>query len=338
MSAKRTGMICVLLIVVLIWPHSMASAGQRINNRDSLTIEIATFLEETVLPFKEVYTLAAKSECEVYLGEEFPVYRSTDDAGIERVTSNARPIVQDNKVVGIIEYSYSASGYSFAYWEKPAVGMEMIQYPVLVNIRGKLKIVDAREFGIETDIVVDNPTDSLTKLCLNLPNDPAGKEKGEKSVPDHYSLAVPTVYQTTPYNCWAACVASVTNYFKGTTYSDSQIATDEGLFYGAGMYSTKSALEHKSVSVSSVYSSLSSSQVMSWTYAGAPIVAEFDYGSSNTHMMVIRGYSSGASYFTVLLMDPENGSASASVSSGSNLVLSYGGDTLYLYSCVKATS
>ena len=138
----------------------------------------------------------------------------------------------------------------------------------------------------------------------------------------YITLAVPTKYQTYSNICWAACVASITQYLTGANHTAIQVASSvAGTSVVATYNATKDLTEIiailRSFSGQSYFShSVAPTQqrIYDNLVGGYPLIGGVTNVSTySNHAVVIRGIYMDSH---ILLMDPYSGYVSAYLSSG----------------------
>jgi len=102
--------------------------------------------------------------------------------------------------------------------------------------------------------------------------------------------------------CWAASVATIVNYRKGTNYSARDVCDKEGTGYiGADISTKKKALKDYGITYKQTNAQVGWSSILSNIDAKYPIAMSAFDSSSNGHSTVLYGYTvtSNGSYITV---------------------------------------
>lgn len=155
--------------------------------------------------------------------------------------------------------------------------------------------------------------------------------------PIYYECSVPFISQNPPSNmCWAASVASITNYLKKTNYTAVSVAKK---WFGATAYADYNkglslGLQDdvlKTYGISYTYKNKvpSDGVIFKNIYNGYPVLATFKW-SNGYHDVVIYGINNIGGYLYV--MDPEYGfcGTTYTASVGHRYVSGYSGVTLTL--------
>ncbi len=159
--------------------------------------------------------------------------------------------------------------------------------------------------------------------------------------PVYYECSVPFVSQNPPSKiCWAASIASIVNYLKGTSLTAKSVAQN---WYGSTIYSEYNkglsiglqddVLSEYGVSYTHKSQTPSDTVLFNNIYNGYPVLGTFISGNNSYHDCVIYGINATGGY--LYLMDPEYGfmgiSASESSSYGWSFVSGYSGATYILF-------
>lgn len=315
--------------------HALASHS----SNDISFSEVETFLLEGVLAFEDIYTL---SECvDIGIGLEIPFYIISDNSqGYTKSEISYFPIVSNSTIVGILQvyqnfdgdtiFSYS-EGYADALnrfisqnsaialiAEGQAVSLVSTQTSMSLSETATATFSELSDF----DLPLCHPLSVIQTLNIS---------SSLRATPDTYTLPVNLKLQSENWDCWAACVASMGQFYGGASLTSLQVADAVGIHTTATMYQTRSALSSVfGVTTSRISQSPVFSDIVYNTYnRSAPLVAGFS-GPKVGHMVVIRGYASGSSYLNVLFMDPGVGYSSVSVLQNQPLTITWAG---VLYTC-----
>lgn len=131
--------------------------------------------------------------------------------------------------------------------------------------------------------------------------------------PVYYECGVPFVSQNPPsVMCWAASVASITNFLKGTNHTAVSVAqkwynttayNGYNKKLGAGL--EKDVLKTYGISYTYKNEIPSDGVILKNIRSGYPVYATFRNGTSNYHSVVIYGINITGGY--IYIMDPKNG-------------------------------
>ncbi|SKC89095.1 papain-like cysteine protease family protein [Maledivibacter halophilus] len=129
------------------------------------------------------------------------------------------------------------------------------------------------------------------------------------TLPDKYTIHVPVVRQYNDNVCWAACAASVGQYWTNIRKTARQVCDILGISYSRGgtLSNTEDALEdiydiNAGVNKRSHYEGQEVSEVIH--DEGKPIIAGFKGDGKLGHMVVVCGYRIYSSGKTLTIMDP----------------------------------
>ena len=313
-------MIIVIMTIVNISPIIDIEAAEK-----SFFTGIEKYISEAVLPYADFFQIDTTGD--LFLGMAMPTF-ITDGSKKLSLLENTwfYPLTDGKMLLGLIEVDSYGENYSYSFVCNQSLQLSIIKYPIVVINDQKIEIESGNDLNIEIDkrTLNENILNNTYRLILS------------PVYPDGMLINIPYVDQVYSYACWAGCLASVYDYMTGTTFNTQFILDYAGIYYGATMNQTRNVAYDLGLSPSFINSTLTTTQLMNNIYNGYPMISGFLYGGTTGHMMVIRGYNSGSSYFHVLLMDPENGFAVVTSTSGSNLTFSYLGATFTLneYFCV----
>ncbi len=167
-------------------------------------------------------------------------------------------------------------------------------------------IGDENGIHLANSIFDSTLTDNVTVFTLT-PNNSLSTVNAAASIPSSYGLSVPIKLQGNYNDCWAASVASILQYKKGTNKTALQVCDDNNIGYNAGAspdqihqalsnYNiTNSILGGFIYSISDIYNVLSAGQIP---------LALCNTTSGAGHAIVIRGYNSSTQGAYLSVMDP----------------------------------
>lgn len=156
-------------------------------------------------------------------------------------------------------------------------------------------------------------------------------------VSNYYGCNVSFVSQNPPSNlCWAATIACIVNYKKGTSLSAVSVAQG---YYGSGDYNHGLSLSYMpgilanyGLSYSYQNITVSDNVILTNLMNDYPIFSSWSH-SGGFHAVCIYGVNPIGGY--LYIMDPESGFTSATISGGTYTYISnYSGVTLQLYRAV----
>lgn len=334
-------LIFVMSISMLCVPAMAAEEGSFSLPDDELICEMGRFISDSVVPFGSDF--AANHYDELKVGDAIPTY-SLDQGSdsIHPCEIQYYPISADSQIIGLLGAFLDDQGnYLFSYSE----GYSETINSVLAEDAKIALLGDGTHFEILTDSnqarTIDDSEveDSVANLrfidpyeklySLNITTN-AEQIPSAHSLPSSYSLSVPTKYRSERWDCWAACVASVGQYYTGIKKSSLQVADAVGIYEGADVYETRDALSSVYGVNASVYGgSLSPLEVEETLYYDeTPIIAGMQPVRGGVgHMVVIKGYSTGSYYTSLSIMDPEEGSTAVSISTSNPIQFPLFGET-----------
>ena len=277
----------------------------------------------TVSSNKEAFGLSGVDFTNLALGNQFSVYRTTA-SGLEEVEFKQYPVMENGRIVAVSTVRYTENGvietdfgvdfavqlqayidetgnteFALIYDDSAmyaycADGSWEIIYLFSVAVNERLPIEEA--FGTARRQAICTEAVSV-KTFLSIP------------LPSRASavLSIPALSQSGLPICWAASVASMVNYLKGTSYSAINIADNAGTGYvGAPIATAASCLRSYTSSGftkynTSIYnnSTMSFSTLKSKINDGLPIYVHASQSGGAAHAVVAIGYSdTGANYIT----------------------------------------
>lgn len=166
---------------------------------------------------------------------------------------------------------------------------------------------------------------------------PSIKLPHNANAPSYYGCEVSYVSQNPPSTrCWAATLACVVNYCKGTSYTaNSMYNAHHSSLSGGGedgaLITEVAAILLKSYNLSYSHTSSTSvdNYILNSIQAGYPVYSKWSVSSSSAHATCICGINVLSGY--IYIMDPEFGFTSATVSNGRyRYTSSYSGSSLSL--------
>ena len=265
------------------------------------------------------------------LGSKIP---SVFEDGTETETSSY-PLLAGESIIGM--FQIDESNMSMSYSEAGADVIDELFHTndkiTLVMSESSLSVLC--ENGA-TDIY-GNGADAFSQISLQEYTD----QRVSLSIPrtsrntNYGYVSVPAFSQTTKYNCWAACMASVMKHKSGNNYTVAKIVTDTRHPIGRGAEAREVAAYLINYGFSPQACVSKANTIISALQSGYPLIGFGFYSTGEGHGIVINGYNSGSSFFSISYMDPDTGSAgSAYVSSDNPIKIPYDGSTLEISACV----
>lgn len=322
----------VALVFLLFVPVSAIEFNKGSVDIESIRSEVEAFVSEAILINGDDYAVSDYDN--IALGTEIPGYMETDN-GNSVCLDNVQfyPVVSENEIIGLLEvYLYPTGDVSFAYSEGTAcemnqfasIGFAIYCHDFIVDV------IPYQENAYSTHFEYTTPFSEITQLHTYDVLETSTSSNLRASLPNSYSLNVPTVLQPGSSNCWAACVVSVGEYQIGGSYTVADVEREMGLQnQPAPMSVIKDALKRVyGYTSSAIQYSITANQIMNYIYSGDPIIAGCTTpGALVGHAVVIRGYGSSSSSMSLNLMDPAQGRVTVSVVAGSGFSYSNGGHT-----------
>lgn len=329
---------CTIIFICICLLLSMSTFA--IESKQPHTFDCITsaeeFLTDVTTSFCDSFNLS--SQAEIWIGAEVPCYICTNnDEKYIRAIDAIYPILSENTVIGLLNVHCLPTGnYTFAYSEglSNVINSRNEKIAILSDGRTQTILFESSYYEQESQLCIEGiefiyPYLKNEQLSIN-------KTKEVNTLPNTYSLNVPAKQQLYSSTCWAACIASVAQYYTGIAYTTIGIINATGNSSGATMSMVYSTLNSMNIPVSGIYTSLSVNTLMNNIYSGKPMIGGFLYGGTSGHMMVIRGYSSSSSNLSMLLMDPMiGGNVAVSIISGSNMSFNYSGLSWYLNEYIR---
>lgn len=312
---RIVSLVCSMFLLI-----SSLTVSAAIDNTDPLRTNVERFLSESVLP-DDVYSISDYDT--VYMGQKVPTYLITDTE-FRVADAQYYPIIADSSVIGLIGISNDNGNYQFSYTEgyNYKINSAMTENPfvAIINNGEQFEIINSRHnlLSLNSSIEYTNPTEKLIELNLKI----------STYLPNYFNLSVPKKLQSTNWDCWSACAASLGQYYNnGKVYTSIQVGEMiNHKTYGYARDVIKALYDIYGVVVSTRAGSPDLGDLMLWLYDyEAPTIAGIYYGGDAGHMVVIDGWSSGTSYTALRMMDPASGYMTVSITAGRYIEFIYNG-------------
>lgn len=268
------------------------------------------FMREEELSFLE-------PGCQVYLGKRLSAY----NAELGELPYAMYPVFADGQVVAIATVMQTEDG-ELSFQAGPQFAEQLNEFiadnanVALVVNEGSIQFINDEGETETLSYFEDSTAPAALSLTPDVECSEAVPVTAIQEVPksraygeDSGTVPVKYVTQGNADICWAACMASIINYYKGTNYLASQVATATGNgLQGAepweytswynNVYQIKATLVQYPLSYDVVYSHASN---------GRPLHASLNNGSSQNyhgHSVVVRGCYISNSVVYYRIMNP----------------------------------
>ncbi len=300
-------------------------------NGDDLVGEIRRFISDIVVPFGNDYTINGCDE--VQLGMAIPTYIMEENFNSQSYYNIAEvqyyPVFSEENVIGLVGVAQDGAGdYVFSYSEGYSEQVNSVLADnaqiALIGDGRSLKAVASSEqvTGIRSETSGVNPAEELSTISITGNAEEASRSSRAGN------LAVSTKFQSDNWDCWAACVACIGQYYTGINKSSIQVADAVGIHTYASAGQTRDAIQSVyHVSTTYYEGSLSVSGVMDTiSNDRKPILAGVVFSGYIGHMVVINGWTVVGTSPALSFMDPAAGPTMATLSTSYPIMIPLGGN------------
>lgn len=345
MKKKLMSLVLAMTMILSALPAAAAV------NADNVGTDFCTQVENFLLNAGTEYDISKYDN--VLLGGEIPAYYVENDAeNLKKSSIHYYPILAEDSVIGLLQAYTDKSGNQVFYYSEAYCDTinEFLKENALVAILGD---------GKSLAIVSDNKTKSLTETGhVTNSLSKCGEAISLAPVNGLYDLNIDTYQQSRAadsymipgvlkhgkheiWACWAACVASYGYFYteKHYTYTSKDVAELTKINTWAKMSQTKDALKSLYGLTPAYYVididdpdepfNLRTNKLIQYISNDDPLVAGFRASKEveiPAHMVIIRGYASNSSSFSISIMDPDIADyALVSVSTDQPITIPLGG-------------
>ena len=349
MTRRLLAMLLAALMMVSALP--VYAAGDEAPAQDDPWMDYAQEHLGNTLPFMREEELSfLEPGCQVYLGKRLSIYNPQQVGELDYAMY---PVFADGNVVAIATITEDENGDlnfevgpTFAnelnkfITDNPSIALVVDGNSIqAINDRGEVKVLSSLQpviFPVFYSLTADMNFTQVIPVCA-VQEVPQSKAVGE----DSGTVRVQYVPQNGLPLCWASCMASIVNYFNGTSYSATSLADYLGVKY-EGQKSTDCRQWYKNkfgLNCSLVLKALSYDYVYNQAYNGKPLDVELlgtdDSGQNRGHGVVVRGCYISNSVVYYRIMDPNHGFRSVQMRSDGKFVLKVSGITLVQYRYIE---
>lgn len=332
--------------------------------------EVAAIAQQVSEMFPTIYQAPVPDDGSIYIGSEIPTYRISENGVVEVSDYTSYPLISNGLIIGIIDVVYGDGTVSQVILGKKYAAE--LQNALLTYSTQPFAIIHSGEgvylkyFSSQNTICIMSHGDSEDAADLTIVNgellqyyandiEPIAPIYPVLTTRATYSKYLPvTNVSNTSVNCcgglcWAASIAMMSNYFKGTSYNAVAIHTLFGCFgddYHADEVSRLSAL---GMTTSGPCFSSSSPYPFSYTVlkncidVNVLLLLDFqDYDAAVAHNVVAYGYYANTTtqkyYFCY--MDPNYGGLMCSFpdTAGSAVYVALDGYNYHVHCYITATA
>lgn len=320
--------LALLMSASLLCAPAMAADEDSLSPSDELICEMGRFISDAVIPFGDDFT--ANNYDALQVGNAIPYYSVDQGSDSVRLcTAQYYPIFADTQIIGLMGVFPAHQGnYRFSYSEGYSERINSVladDTEIAMLWEGaQSKIITASNLvlamdssGVEeglADLRFADPYEKLYDLDItDIAHVPSAH-----GLPNGHTLSVPTKYRSEWWDCWAACTASVGQYYTDIRKSSLQVAEEISYYRPAGAPKVKSAL--KSIYGIDVFIEAASPSILDVEeaiyYDESPFIVGLKISEDDAvgHMIVIKGYAVGTYHTSLSIMDPEDGPGVVSIS------------------------
>lgn len=335
MTRRLLAMLLAALMMVSALP--VYAAGEEAPAQDDPWMDYAQEHLGNTLPFMREEELSfLEPGCQVYLGKRLSAY----NAQLGELPYAMYPVFADGQVIAIASVSEDENG-ELSFQAGPDFAEQLNEFiadnanVALVVNEGSIQFINDEG---ETEIL-SYFEDSAAPAALSLTPDveysqavpvtaiqevPKSRAYGE----DSGTVPVKYVPQGKDELCWAACIASVVNYFKDTNYTARSLADYLGKPYNNANIETWQIVfyynEKFRMNSKVFYETLSYDLVYNQAHNGKPIHANLS-APGGGHAVLVRGCYISNSVVYYRIMDPNVGTTSVQMKSNGTFTLHFNG-------------
>ncbi len=349
----RRALAMLLASLMLVSALPVYAAGEEAPAQDDPWMDYAQEHLGNTLPFMREEELSfLEPGCQVYLGKRLSAYNSE----LDELPYAMYPVFADGQMVAIASVSEDENGElsfqagpQFAEQlnefiaDNPNVALVMNEDSIqFINDEGETETLAFFEDSAVPLSLASDVECSQAVPVTAIQEVPRTRAYGE----DSGTVPIKYVPQGKYAICWAACMASVVNYFNGTNHSAVWMADYLGKDYDDK--ETSGAIPSEcnywyahTFNLSPVLSSnnLSYDLVYNNAYAKKPIHAHVEgwdkKGDRHGHVVVIRGCYMSNSVVYYRIMDPNYGFSSVKMNSDGSFDVAYVDYTMKPYAYIR---
>lgn len=328
----------LLASLMLVSALPVYAAGEEAPAQDDPWMDYAREHLGNTLPFMREEELSfLEPGCQVYLGNRLSAYNSQ----LGQLPYAMYPVFVDGQVVAIATVSEDENG-EFSFQAGPDFAEQLNEFiadnanVALVVNEGSIQFINDEGETETLSYFEDSAAPAALSLTPDVECSQAVPVTAIQEVPksraygeDSGIVGVKYVPQGKDELCWAACMASVVNYYQGKSYTARSLADyikkpyngaemtpRSCMFYYNNWFNMDSEVIHTALSYDFVYNE---------AHAGKPIHAALYAKTGEGHAVLVRGcyYSNSVVYYRI--MDPNVGLTIVQMNSNGAFTLSFNG-------------
>ena len=340
----RRALAMLLASLMLVSALPVYAAGEEAPAQDDPWMDYAQEHLGNTLPFMREEELSfLEPGCQVYLGKRLSAYNTE----LGELPYAMYPVFADGQVVAIASVSEDENG-ELSFQAGPQFAEQLNEFiadnpnVALVVNEDSIQFINDEGKTETLSYFEDSAAPTTLSLTADVEYNGAVPVTAIQEVPksraygeDSGTVPVKFVNQVQDNLCWAACMASVVNYFKGTDYGAMEMGDYLQIDYGEtgflGLNPNSSVYYYKNwhrINCELVFDELSYGFVYDQAYNKKPIEAQLS--APNTprgHSVLVRGCYISNSVVYYRLMDPWDDYRVVQMKSDGTFTISMSGKT-----------